>query len=99
MSDNFRVPGVEYSLPSAREELNAEEGMLRRSPIDLATMVREQADALIEIAVRNGPRASVGDVLTWGWDPVVWEGHDDAHSHWGSASDYCAAARALGILK
>jgi hypothetical protein len=54
-------------------------------------------DALIEIAVRNGPRYHVyGDwdpVDQAGWAETLGEDHNTQ-----SALDYCTAARALGIL-
>lgn len=55
-----------------------------------ATSLCTMADALIEIAVRNGPRLGYEG---WSWDPVApWA------AVLRSAENYCTAARALGIL-
>jgi hypothetical protein len=68
--------------------------------------MRAMADALIEIAVRNGPRAyhelDTHDVDDW--DPVSMAAmefdEDDPFGEIskGSVQEYCTAARALGVL-
>lgn len=56
---------------------------------DNTVSMARMADALIEIAVRNGPRKGHG----WAdWDPVESEGTGV------SADAYCTASRVLGIL-
>lgn len=80
-----------FVMPAAREELNAEEAKLRGDWRALAEMVEAQADALIEIAVRNGPRSAECGAPACGYcdplDPVS-----------AGVEDYCTAARALGVL-
>lgn len=88
-----------FVMPTAREELNAEEAKLRGDWRALAEMVEAQADALIAIAVRNGPRRFFSDGSA-DWDPAA----DDTAMFYPygapamSAADYCAAARELGVL-
>lgn len=59
----------------------------------------KMAEALIEIAVRNGPRISEIAGFHTQWDPVAAKSRAAQLGIInGSADDYCTAARALGIL-
>lgn len=94
MTNPLLIPGVTYSMPTAAERLRAEETSLMQCPAELALIIMSQADALIEVAVANGPRDCDCGFRCENshWDPldVEWRGSE-------IAKDYLRAARALGI--
>lgn len=79
---------TEFVMPSAAEQLRAEEAMLRIDWDRLHAMVEAQAEAMIHVAAYLGPKKRGGP----DYDPVRDEGM------FPGCGLYCQLARALGIL-